>query len=208
MVQKRKLLICEDHTLMRRGLLRLLTTLIPPQTVFLEAENGWVALDLLHRHPDTDLILLDIQMEGLNGFDTLREIRKRALTVPVIILTQFEEKALADNLRRYGISAFLPKNTEPLELKAAIEVALAGSIYYNDLLTKENPGTPPRSLLFSPREMEIIRLLAAGYTSIDIAKQIGISVTTVNDHRRTILEKTKTKNVAELIGLAGKTGLL
>jgi two-component system response regulator DegU len=175
---------------------------------FLEAENGWQAMDRLQEHPDIDVILLDIQMAGINGIDTLREIRKRGLRVPVVILTQFEERSLAENARLYGISGFLVKNSEPEELKRALEVAVKGGVYYNDLLTKSAEGGLTPNLALSSREMDVIRLLAAELTSAEIARQLNVSVETVITHRKKLLEKTKTRNVAELIGLAGKTGLL
>ena len=174
----------------------------------LEAENGWEALGRLQEHPDIDVILLDIQMAGINGIDTLREIRKRGIRVPVVILTQFEERSLAENARLYGISGFLVKNSEPEELKRALEVAVKGGVYYNDLLTKSAEGGSTPNLALSSREMDVIRLLAAGLTSAEIARQLNVSVETVITHRKKLLEKTKTRNVAELIGLAGKTGLL
>lgn len=204
----KKVLICEDHLLMRRGLLRLLESLLSKGVNILEAENGWEALDRLQEHPDIDVILLDIQMAGINGIDTLREIRKRGIRVPVVILTQFEERSLAENARLYGISGFLVKNSEPEELKRALEVAVKGGVYYNDLLTKSVEGGPTPNLALSSREMDVIRLLAAGRTSAEIARQLNVSVETVITHRKKLLEKTKTRNVAELIGLAGKTGLL
>ena len=204
----KKVLICEDHLLMRRGLLRLLESLLSKGVNILEAENGWEALDRLQEHPDIDVILLDIQMAGINGIDTLREIRKRGIRVPVVILTQFEERSLAENARLYGISGFLVKNSEPEELKRALEVAVKGGVYYNDLLTKSVEGGPTPNLALSSREMDVIRLLAAGLTSAEIARQLNVSVETVITHRKKLLEKTKTRNVAELIGLAGKTGLL
>lgn len=204
----KKVLICEDHLLMRRGLLRLLESLLSKGVNILEAENGWEALDRLQEHPDIDVILLDIQMSGINGIDTLREIRKRGIRVPVVILTQFEERSLAENARLYGISGFLVKNSEPEELKRALEVAVKGGVYYNDLLTKSVEGGPTPNLALSSREMDVIRLLAAGLTSAEIARQLNVSVETVITHRKKLLEKTKTRNVAELIGLAGKTGLL
>lgn len=174
----------------------------------MEAENGWEALGRLQEHPDIDVIVLDIQMAGINGIDTLREIRKRGIRVPVVILTQFEERSLAENARLYGISGFLVKNSEPEELKRALEVAVKGGVYYNDLLTKSVEGGPTPNLALSSREMDVIRLLAAGLTSAEIARQLNVSVETVITHRKKLLEKTKTRNVAELIGLAGKTGLL
>ncbi|MFO0266778.1 MAG: DNA-binding response regulator, partial [Cyclobacteriaceae bacterium] len=128
--------------------------------------------------------------------------------VPVVILTQFEERSLAENARLYGISGFLVKNSEPEELKRALEVAVKGGVYYNDLLTKSAEGGLTPNLALSSREMDVIRLLAAELTSAEIARQLNVSVETVITHRKKLLEKTKTRNVAELIGLAGKTGLL
>ncbi|MFO0267696.1 MAG: response regulator transcription factor, partial [Cyclobacteriaceae bacterium] len=87
---------------------------------FLEAENGWQAMDRLQEHPDIDVILLDIQMAGINGIDTLREIRKRGLRVPVVILTQLEVRSLAANARLYGSRGFLGKISDPDELKWAL----------------------------------------------------------------------------------------
>lgn len=203
-----KVLICEDHLLMRRGLLRLLTSLFPPTLNFLEAENGWQAIDLLEEHPDVNVILLDIQMEELNGIDTLREMRKRGWKTPVIVLTQYDEQALVQHLLELGISGFLHKNSDPAELAAAIRMAVAGGVYYNDLLPDQKPVGDLRNLNFSARELEIVQLLARGLTSREIASRLYLSTDTVDEHRQRILQKTNTRNVAELVGLAARVGIL
>lgn len=203
-----KVLICEDHLLMRRGLLRLLTSLFTPPPVFLEAENGWQTIDLLQQHPDVSVMLLDIQMEELNGIDTLREIRKRGWKTPVIVLTQYDEQALVLHLQELGISGFLHKNSDPAELAAAIRMAVAGGVFYNELLPDQKPHRDARNLNFSARELEIVQLLARGLTSREIASQLNLSTDTVDEHRQRILQKTNTRNVAELVGLAARVGML
>ncbi|MBL7853222.1 MAG: response regulator [Cyclobacteriaceae bacterium] len=203
-----KVLICEDHLLMRRGLLRLLTSLFPPTLNFLEAENGWQAIDLMQQHPDVNVILLDIQMAELNGIDTLREMRKRGWKTPVIVLTQYDEQALVQHLLELGISGYLHKNSDPAELAAAIRMAVAGGVFYNDLLPDEKSAGEARNLNFSARELEIVQLLAAGLTSREIGTHLNLSTDTVDEHRQRILQKTNTRNVAELVGLAARVGML
>ena len=193
---------------MRLGLLRLLSSLFPTDATFLEAENGWQAIDLLQAHSDVNLVLLDVQMPQLNGIDTLREMRKRGWKTPVVVLTQYEEQSLVEQMRRLKISAFLTKNCKPEELKAAISVAAAGGTYFNDLMPGETTMPDTADLTLTSREQEIVRLLARGKTSVEIANQLKLSVETVSEHRQRIMSKTNTHNVAELIGLAARTGLL
>ncbi|MFO0487235.1 MAG: response regulator transcription factor [Cyclobacteriaceae bacterium] len=87
-------------------------------------------------------------------------------------------------------------------------MAVAGGVFYNDLLPDEKSAGEARNLNFSARELDIVKLIARGLTSREIASQLNLSTDTVDEHRQRILQKTNTRNVAELIGLAGKTGLL
>ena len=87
-------------------------------------------------------------MEELNGIDTLREIRMRGWKTPVIVLTQYDEQALVLHLQELGISGFLHKNSDPAELAAAIRMAVAGGVFYNDLLPDQKPVGDLRNLNF------------------------------------------------------------
>lgn len=154
------------------------------------------------------LILPDIRIEELNGIGTPGEIQKRGWKTPVIVLTQYDEQALVQHLLELGISGYLHKNSDPAELAAAIRMAVAGGVYYNDLLPDEKSAGEARNLNFSARELEIVQLLARGLTSREIASQLNLSTDTVDEHRQRILQKTNTRNVAELVGLAARVGML
>ena len=124
------------------------------------------------------------------------------------MLTKFDEQALMLHLQELGISGFLHKNSDPAELAAAIRMAVAGGVFYNDLLPDQKPAGDLRNLNFSARELEIVQLIARGLTSREIASQLNLSTDTVDEHRQRILQKTNTRNVAELVGLAARVGML
>jgi len=87
-------------------------------------------------------------------------------------------------------------------------MAVAGGVFYNDLLPDEKSAGEARNLNFSARELEIVQLLARGLTSREIGTQLNLSTDTVDEHRQRILQKTNTRNVAELVGLAARVGML
>ncbi len=208
----KKVLIVEDHRLMRTALRRLLTTMYDPQPEILEASEGREALKLLKANPDIDVTILDIQMSGMNGIDTLKAIKMSHHKTGIAMLTQYDHSSLIETAYELGANAFLLKNCGPEELKEAMTAAANGEIFVNDLFgarKKAQKTLHHRSeTLFSAREVDVLRLIAKGKSSNTIAEDLGISVATVLSYRKQLLSKSKTQNTAELIALGYQLGLI
>ena len=171
------------------------------------------ALDKLNSD-QIDIVLLDIQMPSLNGIDCLRKIKELHPQVKVIILTQFSEPALIVHLVALGADGFLLKDTGPNELEKAIATVIQDGHYFTELvhetlaLNLGKNGQHLAQLDFSPREFQVANLLKDGLGTSEIAEKLGLAPSTISSYRKSIMNKTKSKNVAELVKLLFTTGLV
>ena len=202
----------DDHLLFRKGLAAAIND-IRPHWTFTEASNGGEALD----HINTslfDIALVDVQMPVMGGMEFTRRVKVFYPELPVIVLTQFDEQSLILHFLQMGVNGFLCKNSEPDELVDAIEIILERGRYVNETMIKAMEvavGTAAASrvkLDLSPRDREIISLLRQGKNSKQIASLLHLSETSIESYRKDLLHKTKTRNVAELVSLAHRTGIL
>lgn len=206
------ILLVDDHLLFRKGIAAALNDLRPDWN-FLEAGNGAQALEVV----DTshfDVAIVDVQMPVMGGIELTRRLKKLYPKLPVIILTQFDEHSLILHFLQMGVNAFISKNSDPEELVEAIEVVLTEGRYVNDIMLKAlefsvGSTTSARVRLdLSPRDKEIISLLRQGKNSKQIASMLHLSETSIESYRKDLLHKTQTRNVAELVSLAHRTGII
>jgi len=216
-MNKIKLLLADDHHLFLEGLVSLLRaekTFASPVT----ATNGEEALQLL-RSGTYDACVLDINMPGLNGIEAAKLIRKEWPQVKVIILTTYNDKEFISELLLAGVSGYVMKNATKAELVTAIRKALAGEVYYSsevhsrimdDYLgqIRREKNREGSGVVLTPRETEIVRLLAKEYTNEKIAAALHISFRTVETHRKNIMQKTKAQNLAGLVKFAYEKGII
>jgi two-component system, NarL family, response regulator NreC len=204
------LIIADDHTLFRKGIIKALSELRPNYKVF-EAENGKACLQL-HSIHKVNVILLDIAMPEMNGFDVIEAVKLQKSTAKIIVLTLYDEPSLILKLISSGVHGYLPKNVEPEELVIAIEQVVAGKNYFPDKINQKIKNVIDSNRVFnfkiSKKETEIIKLLAAGLTSKEIAGQTGYTERTVETKKSRIEKKFKVKNSAQIIDLAYKVGIL
>ncbi len=210
-MKKAKLLVVDDHQLFRKSLVRLLA-IFPIKLELFEAGSGLDALDTL-KIEQIDIVLLDIQMPNLNGIDCLKKMKELHPQVRVIILTQFDEPALIVHLVALGADGFLLKDTSPNELEKAIATVIQDGQYFTELvhetlaLNVGKNGERLAQLDISPREFQVANLLKDGLGTNEIAEKLGLAPSTVSSYRKSIMDKTKSKNVAELVKLLFTTGL-
>ncbi|MDL5048563.1 response regulator transcription factor [Oscillatoria amoena NRMC-F 0135] len=205
-------MIADDHQLFLDGIISLLAT----ENHFLieTAHNG---NDVLKKTGEDvfDICLLDIGMPGLDGIATARELKARS-DIKIIILTTYNDKEIIEEMIRTGVAGYLLKNCTRNELIKAIETVLAGGRYYSDevkgtIITEYTSYLKGRTIpekLLTPREIEILKLLAKEYTNEKIAKALNISFRTVETHRKNIMQKTKSHNLAGLLNYAHQNHLL
>ena len=190
MSDKIKVIIIDDHPLMRRGIRQLLE-LQSAFDVVGDAGSGTEGIDLaLQTSPD--LVILDLNMKGLSGLDTLKALRAENVDARIVILTVSDAKNDIFTLVDAGADGYLLKDSEPDTLLAQLqriaqgEVILSDSI--KDLLLEKRPAEDPMKLL-TDREMDVLRLIATGLSNKQIAAQLFISEETVKVHIRNLLRK-------------------
>ncbi|MEC6906099.1 response regulator [Photobacterium piscicola] len=190
-----KVMIVDDHPLMRRGIGQLLS-FDAKFDVIGEASNGNEAIALAHKLP-VDLILLDLNMKGISGLDTLITLRNEGIDACIVILTVSDNHADIKTLIDAGADGYLLKDTEPDELVALLKTALTGGKAYSQVVTAflNNNGT--ENTLFSSlteRENQILQEVAKGHSNKVIADSLFISEATVKVHMKSLLRKLQVKS--------------
>lgn len=208
-----RILLVDDHALVRAGI-RALITMIDGFEVVGEAGNGAEALALIET-VNPDLVLLDITMPGMNGLTALNEIKTRFPNVRVIILTMHEAREYAIQALRGGAAGFIPKRAASNELQQAIETVMAGKTYVSpelaqDGVSAEQAAAYDQELLnkLTPRQREILILIAEGKSMKEIGRSLNISVKTVESHRAQLTERLGIHDVAGLVRFAIRLGLV
>jgi DNA-binding NarL/FixJ family response regulator len=200
-----KILLADDHAVVRHGLKQILTDEFKRAT-FGEARNTREALDLVWKQ-DWDVVVLDITMPGRSGLDALREIKKSKPRLPVLVLSMHPENQFAVRVLKAGASGYMTKESAPDELVGAVKKVLAGGRYVSTALAEtlaaslsNNQRAPQEKL--SDREFQVLRLIASGKMATEIARELSLSVKTISTYRTRILEKMGMKNNAELMHYA------
>ena len=207
-----RIVIADDHTLMREGLKRILESTDDIEVVG-EATDGFGVLAHV-RKGGFDLLLLDLSMPGRSGIDLIRQIRTESPKLPVLVLTMYEEEQYAIRSIRAGAQGYLTKESAGTQLVHAIRKVASGKPYISmevaeqlalDIMTPEKPL--PHSQL-SNREFEIFNLLAQGKSITDIGQQLHLSVKTVSTHKSRILNKMGMQSLSEIVRYAVAHNLL
>ncbi len=208
-----RVLIADDHAVVRRGLEQILVDSLQ-EIVVGEAGNAEDAIKLVRRQ-EWDVVVLDISMPGRSGLDALKEIKKLRPDLPVLILSIHPEDQFATRALKAGASGYMTKETAPEELVNAINKVVAGGKYVSASLAeklasdleRDLGGAPPHKRL-SDREYEVLLLIASGHTISEIAEKLSLSVKTISTYRARILEKTELKSNADLVRYAITHGLV
>lgn len=213
-----RVFLVDDHTIVRDGI-RLLLASEPSLQVVGEAGHGQELLDRLPTTP-TDVVLLDLNMPVLNGLATTLRLRVEFPEVKILVLSMLSHERYIGQLFDAGAHGYVLKSADKGEIVGAIQSVASSKQYLcSDLglamlrkvLTKTPAAEEPESKKpgqLTRRETEILRLLADGLTTSEMAEKLFTSKRTIETHRQNILEKTRTKNTASLIKLAMTRGLL
>jgi RNA polymerase sigma factor (sigma-70 family) len=208
-----RVLLADDHKLVRAGF-RAMLKLLPDVEVVAEAENGREALELIRKHTP-DIALLDITMPGLTGLEVASRVTAELPNVRVIILSMHTGDQYILQAVRAGIAGYLLKNAEPMELELAIRSALTGDIYLSPGVSRHLIQEFARKTnftstmdLLSPRQREILQLLAEGNSNKEIAQMLNLSVKTVETHRKELMDRLELHDVAGLVRYAIRMGIV
>ncbi len=196
-------LIADDHALLRKGLKEILVRELGV-AVCGEAED---AHQVLLQVPKThwDLVILDFSMPGPSAFDVLKDIKGIRPKLPVLVLSMYPEHQYGKRVLQEGASGYVNKATAPQELITAVRKVLGGGRYVSPMLAESlawdlgEVGLRPAHKSLSNREFEVLRMIAAGETVLQIATKLRLSPATVRSFRSTMLEKMKLTTTAQII---------
>jgi two-component system, NarL family, invasion response regulator UvrY len=206
---KKKIVLVDDHVLVRNGLKELIERLGSYEVVA-QFDSGVDFLNVIREENEYDLVLMDLNMPVLNGDEVVHKMKQDGIVVPVLILTLNSEENTIIKLFRDGVKGFLKKDCSALELKAALESIFNGGYHYNEFLTLSlrndsdlpKPNEKDKILEeLSPREREFLRLVcdANEFTYEQIADNMGVTARTVDGVREVLFDK---------FGIKSKTGLV
>jgi two-component system response regulator NreC len=209
-----RILIADDHGVLRAGLRALLSSEPGLEVVGEAADGPQALLQTQQLHPD--VVLLDISMPGPDGIEVTRQIKRVAPNTRVLILTVHEDDGLLRAAVRAGASGYIIKRAVEAELISAIHAACRGDLYVHPAMTRAllhdlepvaladaGPVEP-----LTAREIEVLRLVARGYTNRQVAEEFCISIRTVESHRASIMDKLGLHSRVDLVRYATKQGLL
>ncbi|MFG3437486.1 response regulator [Nonomuraea sp. NPDC047897] len=215
--QPTRILLADDHALVRHGL-RLILDAEPDLSVVAEAGDGAEAVDLATAaDADIDLAILDIAMPRMTGIQAAREISRRAPGVRLLMLSMYDNEQYFFESLKVGASGYVLKSVADRDLLEACRAAMRGEPFLypgaitaliRDYLQRHREGEPVPETLLTPREEEIVKLIAEGHSSKDIADILVISVKTVERHRANVLAKLGLRDRLELTRHAIRAGLV
>jgi DNA-binding NarL/FixJ family response regulator len=209
-----RVLVADDHTIVRQGLVSLLAESGECEVVA-EAGDGLEAVEKA-QSTRPEVAILDLSMPRLTGLEAVRRIHETVPQTRILVLTVHEEEEYVLPLVRAGASGYLVKDSAVAELLAAVRALHAGQGYFGPQAARvlaEQYRHPQRSANdpygnLSPREREVFHLVVDGRTTKEIARALGISAKTADNHRYRLMEKLGVHNTAELVRYAARHGLL
>ncbi len=219
-----QVVIADDHDILRQGLKLLLETQ-PDIKVVGEARTGEEAVEQAIKHTP-DVIVLDISMPKMDGFQACQVIRRQCPQIQVLVLTMHETEEYFLQALRMGATGYMVKRAAPSELCTAVRAtAHGGTFLYPDLAKvlvraylgqtaqpspsyQSQQSHQDKLAILTPREIEVLKLVAAGHTSQEIADQLVVSIKTIQAHRANIMEKLELRDITQLVRFAVKHGLI
>ena len=204
--------LADDHILLRKGLVSLVQNL--GYSVLLEVDNGNELIQKLQSGIEPDLILMDINMPVLDGYETTKWIKENKPLIKVLALSMYDDEKAIMKMLRNGARGYILKDSEPAELRMALEAVITKGYYYSELVTGKlihaiNGGneTSKQEVRLNERELEFLKLACSELTYKEIAAQMHLSPRTIDGYRDALFEKLDIKTRTGLAIYAIKNGI-
>jgi two-component system response regulator NreC len=208
-----ELLIADDHELVRKGLISILNASHPEWKVVAEVDNGKDAIEK-GEALRPDVAILDLSMPGFSGWNIAERLLRSVPGIRILILTVHAAAPILRQLRKSGVSAYLDKQEAPKMLVLAIERILAGEPFFASSSASrpmgqiEAPEYVPVRFLLTPKELQVMRLLALGMSNKELAGELAMSVRTAECHHASLLAKLRIDSIGELVRVAIRDGVI
>jgi DNA-binding NarL/FixJ family response regulator len=208
-----RVVIADDHKIFREGIRQLLQSHGEVEVVS-EADNGRAAVALV-RQLQPEVVIMDVSMNGLNGVEATRQIASAGLATKVLALSMHDDRSFVRRMLQAGADGYLLKDCSLEELVQAVQTVSKGMSYISPKITgvvieafKETSAVASEEdIPLTPREREVLQLLAEGRSTKQIASDLGVSVKTVESHRRQIMVKLGMHSIAQLTKYAIRHGM-
>jgi len=203
--RKIKVAIADDHTLLRNALARLVNS-FDGYTVLMEADNGKDLRNKIMQHIVPDVVLLDVNMPEMDGFETTQWLRKNHPYIKILALSMLSDEKTIIKMFRLGATGYLLKNTDPDELKKALDAVINKNVYLSDYVSAKlvsglhsDTEGDIKPVFINEREKEFLRWACSELTYKDIAEKMNLSARTVDDYRQSLFNKLKVHSRVGLV---------
>jgi two-component system response regulator NreC len=209
-----KVLIADDHAIVRTGLRAVIKAEAEMELIG-EATGGYETIALVEEYPP-DVLVLDLSMPDLDGIEVTKQIKSQYPDICILILTIHEDEALLRAALKAGASGYILKRAAEAELISAVHKILMGELYVDPSMVRmllsvdvHTPVVQPKPTEeLTPREMEVLKLIAQGYTNRQIGEELHISIRTVESHRANLSGKLGLQSRVELVRYAREHGVI
>ncbi|KAF2391947.1 MULTISPECIES: response regulator [Pseudomonas] len=198
--------LVDDHSLVRDGI-RALLTVVDFLAIVGEADSGASAIEMV-RETQPDLLLVDIGLKDMNGLELTRQLRREHPEIKILILSMYDNNEYVSESVRSGASGYVLKNSPSREIIAAIEAIASGGTFYSAEIAQKLAAERPADNELTPRESEVLCKMVLGMNNKEMARELDISVRTVETHRLSIRRKLNIDKPAALLNYAIERGLI
>ncbi|RON52098.1 response regulator [Pseudomonas frederiksbergensis] len=198
--------LVDDHSLVRDGI-RALLAVVDFLAIVGEADSGASAIEMV-RDTQPDLLLVDIGLKDMNGLELTRQLRREHPQIKILILSMYDNNEYVSESVRSGASGYVLKNSPSREIIAAVEAIASGGTFYSAEIARKLAADRPADNELTPRESEVLCKMVSGMNNKEMARELDISVRTVETHRLSIRRKLNIDKPAALLNYAIERGLI
>ena len=212
--KKIQVAVADDHVLLRRALAKLIAS-FDGYSVLFEADNGKEVKSKISQHIIPDIVLLDVNMPDMDGFETAKWIYSTYPQVKILALSMFSDENTIIKMLRFGAKGFVLKSVDPEKLKEALDSVMEKDFYLSDFISEKilsglhkNVDIQEEAVALTPKEKEFLKLVCSEMTYKDIAEKMFVSHRTVDDYRNSLFDKLKVRSRVGLVMYAIKHHLV